>query len=472
MNENELQERIKEALPSCPICHASSGYRISGFTKDDLHCLNCWSKWFLRPKGDLFGTKLEKGIITHMKLEKAPDKYQEMIGKVYPFEYWQNLAQEGEEKAIISIAQGSEEKDEALAAHKMERNVRTKPLTGFIEESWKKDLKDIDLRGRLMVDIALDAERIVFGSVDELRIFNFDGAKERDIEVIAQGNISSISSIAVTSDCSRIFCGCTFRGFGTRKGILTYNPEGKEELEVETSNTEGEVIVSTSLDGKLFAANSDKRYMEIWDWNGNALVKLRVSRGLYIQLERLKYIMAPDGSYVAWNFGGGAKPPFWYVTRTPNIDDLLKISDVDERLDSDLWAKNTIPLENELYLEWNYSRASAANNRLTLFKERSICILDIIGNKYNILLCDHELVNKPEFISTAKMTSDGKYLYYISHNNREKRISFNIFDVEKETIMRDLLTFPTKPDVNFILSHDGSKLITITKKEVTMLNIS
>jgi hypothetical protein len=123
-------------------------------------------------------------------------------------------------------------------------------------------------------------------------------------------------------------------------------------------------------------------------------------------------------------------------------------------------------------LEWGISGGSAANNRLALTKKRSICILDIIGDKYNTLLCDYELVNKPEYIGRIKMTSDGKYIYFISGNDREKRKSLNIFDVENKTIMRDLLTFPKKPDVDFILSHDGSKLITITKKEVTMLNIS
>ena len=69
MDKEELQESIKKALPRCPVCHSSSGYEISGIAKDYLQCVKCRSKWYLRPKGDWFGGKLDKGIITHMKLE-------------------------------------------------------------------------------------------------------------------------------------------------------------------------------------------------------------------------------------------------------------------------------------------------------------------------------------------------------------------------------------------------------------------
>ncbi len=95
MNKEELQECMKKALPRCPICHSSSGYEISGIGKDYLHCVKCRSKWYLRPKGDWFGSKLDKGIVTHMRLEKAPAQRKELESKTHPFEYWQSLAQEG-----------------------------------------------------------------------------------------------------------------------------------------------------------------------------------------------------------------------------------------------------------------------------------------------------------------------------------------------------------------------------------------
>ena len=75
-----------------------------------------------------------------------------------------------------------------------------------------------------------------------------------------------------------------------------------------------------------------------------------------------------------------------------------------------------------------------------------------------------DLVNQGERIQQSKITSNGKYIYYTSR--RGKRLSFNIFDVDNGSFMRDLLIFPedSKTDMYFYSSHDGSKLLGIEQR--------
>lgn len=342
-----------------------------------------------------------------------------------------------------------------------------RPLKGSLEECWRKDIKEFPLHGH--VEIALDAERIVSGFCNELQIFNFNGIKERSIKVE-----KPISSMTVTSDCSRILVWTPRRGKGG--DIVAYNPEGQIDLEVEPDEVTEEGILRTSLDGRLFTAKS-REYIQIWDWNGNWLGGGRSEWGSRLFGGRAVFHgldVAPNGSYTVWTMGGGGSGNLWVVViRTPNIDDLLRISDLTERAAA--WNANVEELDVPELWE---STVCTASNRLALCKGRSIWIFDIIGDKSKKLLDNYELVSKLERIKWVKMTSDGRYLYYASRHG--KVMSFNIFDVENKTVMRDLLTFPEGTSASFYLSHDGSKLITIEKKRkgwlsreitISMLNV-
>ena len=337
------------------------------------------------------------------------------------------------------------------------------------EECWKKDLEAMGLAmSSRNPCIALDAKRIVFSTEEKLHIFSFDGVKEQSITCEGKTGIR-----AVTSDCSRIFV------WDFPKKIRAYTPGGHKELEIETPEASGYVAaLRTSLDGKLFAAMSEK-YIYVWDWNGNPIIIFKAP-SQYLPFvgrthAKFEYLdIAPNGSYIAFKYSGG--PDAFVVHKIPNIGMLSKVS-ADER--NKIWDRNVV---KGLY---NYIGSySLANNRSVrynfgFFRSCKIEIFEIIGLEIRKSLSDYELVGKHDQIVTAQMTPDGKYFLYTSDNPSLNEINFNIFDVENRIVIEKLLTFPKtvrvswlqKHNTSFCPSHDSSKLVAIVGKEVIMYNI-
>ncbi|MBU0769112.1 MAG: hypothetical protein KJ687_08475 [Proteobacteria bacterium] len=329
-------------------------------------------------------------------------------------------------------------------------------IQGSVRELWRVDMRECPLKEEY-TQIALDAERIISWEWGrkKLNIFNFEGKREGSIAVNG-----SISDAAVTSDCSRILVVLTgWEG----KEILAYNLDGQMELRLKPNEEPGHLIMA--LDGRIFASKSmDDEFINVWDRQGNFIGGMHAGFGFKqaFGLKKRKFIhfgVAPDGSYVAFTWDAerslGRQSGGVIVRRTPDLDEVLKISDSSER--SEAWRDELLKLD-----EWISAKVCAACKRFVLHKDRKVCIVDVEDDKSNVIL-SHEIAGEGNYVRKVKITSDGRYIYYVREH--EKGASFEIFDVESRTAMKDLLTFPEKTSVSFCASHDGSKLLAFVKKQ-------
>lgn len=380
------------------------------------------------------------------------------------------LIEDGKKISLLNEIRNSEvsrkipiqhQRPKTVEENKSEKNIidnreeKGKVLQGSVRELWRKEMKECPLKEEY-TQIALDAERIISWErgKKKLNIFNFDGKREGSIAVNG-----SISDAAVTSDCSRILVVLT-RWEG--KEIVAYNLDG--QMEIKLKPNEEPAHLRMSLDGRIFASKSiDNEFINVWDRQGNFIGGMHAGFGFKqaLGLKKRKFnhfAVAPDGSYVAFTWDAerslGRQSRGVIVRRTTDLDEVLKLSDSSER--SEAWRDELLKLE-----EWTSAKVCAASKRFALHKDRKVCIVDIGEDKSNVIL-SHEIAGKGNYVRRARITSDGRYLYYVREH--EKGTSFEIFDVESNTAMKDLLTFPEKTSVSFCASHDGSKLLAFVNK--------
>jgi len=54
--KEEVEQLMLRYFPSCPLCGANTGYKVSGWAKNYVQCRSCGAKW---TSNDFIGGKLE-----------------------------------------------------------------------------------------------------------------------------------------------------------------------------------------------------------------------------------------------------------------------------------------------------------------------------------------------------------------------------------------------------------------------------
>lgn len=355
------------------------------------------------------------------------------------------------------------ESDEALVKPETVDSIkkqRETSLKGEIKVCWTKDFKEMGFKHPLSLHaaIALDAKKIIFECWGNLQIYGFEGEQKQITTIKAS---YGICDLAVSSNCSKIL-------LSGKNKLITYNRYGSEVFKVDSRGEH--MDLQMTLDGRITAARG-KEYIQLIDLKGNFLGGLRSSWGskfLGGRAEFTDHLIAPNGNYIVHTSQGGMAPNYFAIHALPERDVLLQMP-VNER--SEICFGEEILGDKDI--AWKLRPVSLSNKRLlaiNLAQNDNIFILDINGKEVSTFLSAYQLEEK-SLIFQQFMTSDGKYLLYLTYDKHKNRMSFNIFDIEKLTKMTGLLEFQTS-NVGFIPAHDGSNVVFIIDKQVKMITLS
>lgn len=323
-----------------------------------------------------------------------------------------------------------------------------KPLSGLVEERWKKKVKSIS-----DVAIASEASCVAVGSGRIIHILDFEGNIKLSIK--AEG---SVNRIAVTSDCSKLFA-ATPRFLGAGK-VCMYRIRGQKELEVKMAEKIRGLAISS--DGEIILAISEN-FVQVWNQDGNVLLgfKSASSLGFVLGTQAMAYISAavtPNGSHIVWTeapteaTGSFVNINVW-LFKTPDINTLLKIGD--ERKRTKQWLTDYTKLA-ELPLPGGSVRMT--NNLIAVASSGSIYLFNTKGDK----VLDH----KAGALAIVAITSDERYIFYGTEDER-----LCLFEVESRTT-REIFNHRGKGIRAGGISADGSKVVLASNKEITMWNVS
>lgn len=356
------------------------------------------------------------------------------------------------------------ESDEALVKPETVESIkkqRETSLKGEIKVCWTKDFKEMGFKNPAAVHtaIALDAKNIIFEYWGKLQIYSFKG-EQKQITTIKAGY--GICDLAVSSNCSKIL-------LSGKNKLITYNRYGSEVFKVDSWGEH--MSVQMALDGRISAARG-KEYILLIDLKSNFLGALRSSWGskfLGGRAEFINHLITPNGNYIVHTLRGGMSLGYFAIHALPERDVLLQMPESER---SNICFGEEILGDKDI--AWKLHPVSVSNKRLlaiNLAQKNKIWILDINGKEVSTFLSAYQLEEKSLILLRLFMTSDGKYLLYLTYDKHKNKTSFNIFDVEKLTKMTGLLEFQTS-NVGFIPAHDGSNVVFIIDKQVKMITLS